>query len=204
MEPLTLKKFDRYAHDCRTCTRALLCSVVNTKKERVVADLTLYFAYGSNLSPRQMYSRCPSSRVFGVAYLHDHALVFRGNSPRWNGGGVASLVRKDDHVVSGLLYVMKSKDLAKLDAYEGAPSYYQRTQRVVVDQHNARWRAHTYLLPPDRATRNTPSVKYLQQMADAYSRFGLPHSQLRSALDRSAPLGLKPVAQHLVLCGRSA
>ena len=43
----------------------------------------LYFAYGSNLDPEQMASRCPSARVAFLARLADHRLDFTYFSTRW-------------------------------------------------------------------------------------------------------------------------
>ena len=39
-----------------------------------------YFAYGSNMDPIQMKSRCPSAKVIGVAKLPHYRLAF----PVWS------------------------------------------------------------------------------------------------------------------------
>ena len=87
----------------------------------------LYFAYGSNLDPEQMRSRCPSHRVVGLAALRDHRLVFPLYSQRW-GGGVASVQLAHGSTVWGLVYDLTDADLAVLDGYEGF--------RGPGDQHN--------------------------------------------------------------------
>ncbi|KAI1880333.1 hypothetical protein JX265_001954 [Neoarthrinium moseri] len=115
---------------------------------------TLYFAYGSNLSPTQMQSRCPGSIPLGLARL-------RGWSWLINARGYANIVRgpapssssptspspatpapttttvpgkspsggedaTDEPLVYGLLYRLAPRDEATLDVCEGVPWAYQR------------------------------------------------------------------------------
>ena len=44
-----------------------------------------YFAYGSNLSKKQMKERCPGSKPLFVATLPNFKLVFSGWSRKWMG-----------------------------------------------------------------------------------------------------------------------
>jgi gamma-glutamylcyclotransferase (GGCT)/AIG2-like uncharacterized protein YtfP len=78
----------------------------------------LYFAYGSNLDPEQMRSRCPGSWPVGLAALHDHRLTFPLFSERWN-GGAAGLSHAHGQSVWGMLYELTDGDLAALDGFEG-------------------------------------------------------------------------------------
>ena len=78
----------------------------------------LYFAYGSNLSPRQMAERCPGHAVVGVAALPDHRLEFRGRSERW-GGAVATVVPTHAERVWGVLYELNIDHMRTLDEFEG-------------------------------------------------------------------------------------
>ncbi len=87
----------------------------------------LYFAFGSNLNPRQMSERCPGHAVVGVAFLPDHRLEFRGRSERW-GGAVATMVASHATVVWGVLYDVTEDHIRSLDSYEGF--------RGPGDQHN--------------------------------------------------------------------
>ena len=87
----------------------------------------LYFAYGSNLDPEQMRSRCPSHRVVGLAELRDHRLVFPLFSQVWN-GGVASVQPAHGSSVWGVVYDVSESELAVLDGFEGF--------RGAGDQHN--------------------------------------------------------------------
>ncbi|OBT66056.1 hypothetical protein VE03_03181 [Pseudogymnoascus sp. 23342-1-I1] len=83
---------------------------------------TLYFAYGSNLSPTQMRSRCPSSPLHPshpLATLHDHEW-FIGER------GYANIRPCPGREVVGLLYVMDPRDEGGLDVAEGVPWAYER------------------------------------------------------------------------------
>ena len=54
-----------------------------------------YFAYGSNMSRRQMTERCPDHECLGIAVLKDHALCFPRTSPVRN-CGVAGLAEAQE------------------------------------------------------------------------------------------------------------
>lgn len=90
---------------------------------------TLYFAYGSNLSPTQMHSRCPLSP------LHSTPLA-TVPAHEWFIGerGYANIRACEGKAVVGLLYVMDPRDERGLDAAEGVPWAYERREMdVLVD-----------------------------------------------------------------------
>ena len=87
----------------------------------------LYFAYGSNLDPDQMKSRCPGHQVVGMAVMHDHQMVFPLTSHDW-GGGVAGVQMHHGAELWGMVFELTDDDLAALDRYEG--------YRGPGDQHN--------------------------------------------------------------------
>ncbi|TMQ73236.1 MAG: gamma-glutamylcyclotransferase [Candidatus Eisenbacteria bacterium] len=143
----------------------------------------LYFAYGSNLDPDQMRSRCPESRVVGLAMLRDHRLTFPLYSEFW-GGGAAGVSHAHGSTVWGVLYELSDDDLAKLDQYEG--------WRGVGDHHNLydrdtvtveltrpddgsvprRVRAYTYLARTLNPT--PPSRRYLDVVLKGARHHRLP------------------------------
>ena len=84
-----------------------------------------YFAYGSNLSQKQMLERCPDSKPRFRAILPNYKLIFAGWSPRWH-GGVASIKRSRGKKVKGAVYEILEKCLKPLDRYEGYPTVYDR------------------------------------------------------------------------------
>jgi len=78
----------------------------------------LYFAYGSNLDPVQMASRCPNAKTVGLAALHDHRLVFPRYTETW-GGGTAGIVPSHGPAVWGVLFEVTDACLATMDGHEG-------------------------------------------------------------------------------------
>lgn len=80
---------------------------------------TVYFGYGSNLSPRTMKQRCPDSLFIGLAKLPDY---------RWqiNSTQYANVVPSKGDVVWGSLYFLSKRDEAMLDQSEGVPWLYEK------------------------------------------------------------------------------
>jgi gamma-glutamylcyclotransferase (GGCT)/AIG2-like uncharacterized protein YtfP len=150
----------------------------------------LYFAYGSNLDPEQMRSRCPSSHVAGLASLRDHRLIFPLPSDRW-GGGVSSVQPAHGPTVWGVLYELTDEDLVALDGFEGyhgagAVNVYDREQ-VSVDLTRPddgsiprRVRAWIYIARPIRPT--PPSRRYLDAILRGARHHRLPDEYV-SALE---------------------
>lgn len=69
-----------------------------------------YFAYGSNMSRRQMRQRCPKAKYQGVALLRDWKLRERQ---------FADVEKHRDHVVHGTAWKVTKDCERKLDLYEG-------------------------------------------------------------------------------------
>ena len=143
----------------------------------------LYFAYGSNLDPTQMGSRCPGARTTGLAVLRDHRLVFPVHSEAW-GGGVTSVQPARGALVWGMLFDLTDADLAALDDHEGfrgagnEHNAYDRDQ-VTVELTRAddgsfprRVRAWTYVARPANPT--PPSRRYLDTVLRGARHHHLP------------------------------
>src|SRR5262245_59528648 len=73
--------------------------------------MTLYFAYGSNMSRAPMRARCPAAREVGIATLAGHRLIVTSD-------GYASVVPEPGGTVHGLVWRLGPRDIAALDAYE--------------------------------------------------------------------------------------
>lgn len=91
---------------------------------------TLYFAYGSNLSLKQMSLRCPESRFIGRAVLHNFhwQINQRGYAnvvpaPVPNPGDAVPASRD---VVEGLCFLLSRSDEERLDRAEGVPTAYEK------------------------------------------------------------------------------
>jgi gamma-glutamylcyclotransferase (GGCT)/AIG2-like uncharacterized protein YtfP len=144
-----------------------------------------YFAYGSNLSEKQMRARCPGARLAGRAALGGYRIAFAGYSSLW-GGAVATLVRDPKERVRGLLYELTPADLEALDAWEGHPRYYQRVRATVTDGRRRQRRVQTYVLTPEHP-RGEPANDYLFALLRAYVALGFETTALLRAARGVAP-----------------
>ncbi len=81
-----------------------------------------YFAYGSNMSLKQMKDRCGADHfeVIGPAYTESYSLAFTRYSESWD-GGVADLVKGKEETW-GVIYKVDACALDTLDQYEGYDS----------------------------------------------------------------------------------
>jgi gamma-glutamylcyclotransferase (GGCT)/AIG2-like uncharacterized protein YtfP len=150
---------------------------------RMTRSSVLYFAYGSNLDPEQMRSRCPGHRTVGLARLPDHRLTFPLYSETWQ-GGAAGLALAHGETVWGALYELTDDDLAALDRYEGWKSeghhhnLYDR-EKVSVELTRAddgsvpgRKLAIVYLARPVRPA--APSRRYMETVLRGARHHRLP------------------------------
>ena len=74
--------------------------------------MTLYFAYGSNMSRAGMRPRCGAARAIGTGVLAGHRFIITAD-------GFASILRAPGSIVHGLVWRLTPRDLAALNAYEG-------------------------------------------------------------------------------------
>ncbi|OBT95465.1 hypothetical protein VE01_05220 [Pseudogymnoascus verrucosus] len=119
---------------------------------------TLYFAYGSNLSPTQMHSRCPSSP------LHTSPLATLPNHEWFIGErGYANIRPCPGRQVVGLLYVMDPADEEGLDEAEGVPwAYERRGMGVFVQGEEGKVRVLVYVDP--RKGEGRASGEYIERL----------------------------------------
>lgn len=136
---------------------------------------TLYFAYGSNMSPTTMRERVGVGTPSGSALVRHHRLAFTLPSMRWT-GHAADIVPSKGAEVWGVLWELP--DPKALDAFE------QRYDRIEVDvlrfrearNRGVRARAITYTVKPEhRAEREAPpAAAYLERLIDGAQAGGLP------------------------------
>lgn len=87
---------------------------------------TLYFAYGSNMLPKQMRERCPDSFYICNAFLQDFQFAIAED-------GWATLLPKVGGKAYGVVCAVVPKDEATLDIKEEvAKGTYHREQQTVV------------------------------------------------------------------------
>jgi hypothetical protein len=143
----------------------------------------LYFAYASNMSPRQMAERCPGHVVVGVGTLADYRIEFRGRSESW-GGAVADLAVSHGSAARGVVYDLTDEQIRILDGYEGYHG--AGDQHNVYDRNSVtvelvrpldgsvprRVRAQCYFAR--HGVPGVPSRRYLETILEGARHYGLP------------------------------
>jgi gamma-glutamylcyclotransferase (GGCT)/AIG2-like uncharacterized protein YtfP len=144
--------------------------------------VTRYFAYGSNMDPKQMASRCPGAEALGRARLADHELTFVSDSPGW-GGGVATVIPSSGAEVWGGLWELTDEHVEALDRYEGVAINAYVKDQIDVEAESGAVRALIYLATDERYKK--PSGRYVDALVRGAKAFSLPADyveQLRAAL----------------------
>lgn len=127
-----------------------------------------YFAYGSNLSKKQMSERCPDSKPMFIATLPNYRMVFAGWSRKWR-GGVASLKTFRGAKVPGAIYEVTEECLRRLDKYEAG---YNRVKVTVFDEDGEPVEAITYI-KAGQIEETSPSKDYLAVIQQGYRDWSL-------------------------------
>jgi len=136
-----------------------------------LGELVYYFAYGSELSKKQVKERCPGSKPVSIVTLHNYKLVFVGWSRQWR-GGVASIKPFRGEKVLGAIYEISEEDLRRLDKYEGYPDIYTRMKIVVTNDFGEQIEAVTYV-KAGRLEEIQPSREYLLAIQQGYRDWGI-------------------------------
>jgi gamma-glutamylcyclotransferase (GGCT)/AIG2-like uncharacterized protein YtfP len=131
-----------------------------------------YFAYGSNLSRKQMLGRCPDAKPEFKAILPGHKLIYTGRSREWQNGGVASIKPSKGKTVIGALYGISEECLASLDIYEGYPTVYDRMSVTVFTEFGEPVEAIAYI-KVRQSDETQPSREYLDTIRDGYEDWGI-------------------------------
>lgn len=132
-----------------------------------------YIAYGSNMVQEQMAYRCPDARLIGMGYLPDarlefylHATVERSQI---NGAHVPVAV-----------WEISEADEARLDRYEGYPSYYIKAEHTVHMTDGSEIKGMIYLMNQKRVA--PPTRDYYEGIRRAYLALGF-RSEIEKALE---------------------
>lgn len=146
------------------------------------------FAYGSNMLRSQLRSRCPGATGAMPARLLHHRLGFVGYSRGW-GGAVATVEPLAGAVVDGVAFWLTAADLARLDAYEGVPTVYQR-KLMTVRGWQRKVRAWVYVRTG--ASPGAPSYRYLAALVAGAVEHGLDPAPIVEAAERCADVWTPP------------
>ena len=143
--------------------------------------MALYAAYGSNLDPAQMLTRCPHSPAAGSGWLEGWRLTFGAEDLGWE-GSLATVVEEPGCRVFVGLYDLTDSDARELDAWEGADTGLYRKLRVRVHTLDGERVAWVYTL--DGYEGGLPSARYLGVLADAAEAAGAPADYVRALRER--------------------
>ena len=132
----------------------------------------LYFGYGMNTNLIEMAYRCPQARSLGHARLLDSAFRFATH---------ADVVVAEDSYVDGVLWSITDECLAKLDALEGFPHYYNRIEMAVEHESKIK-QAIVYFMNPG-VPDALPYQSYFDLLMEGYTQHGVPTDQLHNALE---------------------
>lgn len=127
-----------------------------------------YFAYGSNLSKKQMAERCPDAKPKIVTTLPNFKITFTGYSRKWN-GAVATIQGSKDDKVMGAVYEITESGLRKLDSHEAG--YKHLPVRVFTDSREA-IDAVTYI-KSNQEEEGRPSTEYRAVIQQGYRDWGI-------------------------------
>lgn len=160
----------------------------------------LYFAYGSNLSIKQMATRCPESQYIGLAILPDYIWHI-------NERGYANIAPCAGATVHGLVYKLSDDDESRLDRREGVEFGCYQKKNVTVTLHEAppSLQGRTVEMAVNNIARFLPQQEQqaraqsevLVYLSDHYKGCGKAHyeyivrmnSEIRDAVALGVPVG---------------
>ena len=144
-----------------------------------------YIAYGSNLNVRQMKFRCPTARIVGTSVIKDYQLLYKGSKT----GSYLTIEKKKGGMVPVAVWEVTADDEKRLDAYEGYPNFYYKTDmQLTVKSHitgrKKKLDAFVYIMHEERKL-GIPSYAYVRTCVQGYRDFGFDLKHLRLAFDIS-------------------
>ncbi len=150
--------------------------------------MALYAAYGSNLDPRQMAARAPTSPPRSTGWLDGWRLTFGGEELGWE-GALTTVVEAPGAQVFVMLYDLSSIDEVSLDQWEGSDLGLYR--KIHVRIHTLDGEAAAWLYVLDAYEGGLPAARTIGIIADAAEVAGAPDdyvSELRNRPCRSTGL----------------
>ena len=144
-----------------------------------------YIAYGSNLNVKQMKFRCPGAKVVGTSVIKDYQLLYKGSKT----GSYLTIEKKKGGMVPVAVWEVTADDEKRLDAYEGYPNFYYKTDmQLTVKSHitgrKKKLDAFVYIMHEERKL-GVPSYAYVRTCVQGYRDFGFDLKHLRLAFDIS-------------------
>lgn len=117
------------------------------------------------MNPNRMKERGVNFFERKRAILRGWKLVFNKVASDNPEKGYANIVRDENSIVEGILYLIDDKDVEKLDIYEGCPSHYDRKELEVELEDGSKVKAQVYIAQPDKVKEGLkPSREYLNHL----------------------------------------
>jgi hypothetical protein len=136
-----------------------------------VRAVTLYFAYGSNMSRTIMRRHAPAARPAGVAELAGYCFFITAD-------GYASIKPAPGQNVHGVLWRLSPRDRVGLDAWENIEGGLCRAVTLPVRSGGRRMTALVYIAR--QSGEGKPKPGYMELVIAAARAWGLPPDYLRS------------------------
>ena len=135
----------------------------------------LYFAYGHNTNTKEMLKRIPEAIFVGAAELPNYELAFHR---------FAGVEKKAGAKVKGVVWLLPSDTVPKLDYVEGLGIDYNKKVHDVFPSSGTRLRAFVY----EQMTKPLvlPPKHYVRWLKKGYEEHGLPQRQINDALSRAS------------------
>ncbi|GAB2968033.1 gamma-glutamylcyclotransferase [Nocardioides montaniterrae] len=143
--------------------------------------MTAYAAYGTNLDPARMSSRCPHSPLQTTGWLTGWRLTFGGEEHGWD-GALPTIVPDVLEQVFVAVYDVTGPDEATLDQWESASTGLYRKTKVRVSTMQGEVVAWTYVL--DAYEGGLPSASYLGVLANAAEAADAPADYVKGLRGR--------------------
>ncbi len=144
-----------------------------------------YFAYGSNLNVHQMRYRCPDAKPVGTAWINGYQLLFKGSKT----GSYLTIEKAENSKVPVAVWEVSESDEHRLDAYEGYPNFYYKTEmelsvKLFENDDIKKLTAFVYIMHENRPL-GIPSSSYVRTCVQGYCDFGFDLKYLRITFDIS-------------------
>lgn len=151
-----------------------------------MSDFLLYYAYGSNLHPRRLHARIPSSELVGAATLNGYRLAFHKRGGDGSAKCNALFSGNPEHRLPGALFKLLASEKPILDEIEGEG---YEVETVAVDLAGTPQQAFVYLAETDyidNGLRPFHWYKDLVHLGAQYHNFASHHIELIAAVESIA------------------
>ena len=128
-----------------------------------------YLAYGSNLLPERIYSRCPDAKFAGRVELKGWRLLFKKSKT----GCYLTIEQDANRTVPCIVFKISEYDEALLDKYEGYPKRKFDLKVLFNSGKKSKEprRCVAYILHEERSLGEPPG-DYVRLLLDAYRHWG--------------------------------